>query len=244
MVINTKVGFYEFIKNINDAFDESVFSSRYLEEYFDHYEFIVGDLSSNVLRLKGFNSSVESNLHIPEYILESCSFRCPYFIVKRITEDDYNRLNDYYKSNKNNSITVKEEKQFTLIKVPFDRDSLILENSVKQEPNIILNMQNINKVSKFELPLDLKDDKSSNKQSNKTFTDHKSNHNKNTNHNPNQNASKNNHEKNNSNHKHTQSKDNIMHANNQNNSNNEENVSNKKQTKHYYKNKNKKSSGN
>jgi len=86
MIIETKKGPYAIIKNIRDAFDIVAFEERYIEECFDRYEYLVGDVSSGILRIKGFNSnSAESNIRsIPDYLNESCAYGCPYYILQRI----------------------------------------------------------------------------------------------------------------------------------------------------------------
>ena len=54
MIIETKFGKFEILKNERDAFVLEVFEKRYLPEYFDKYSYIVGDLADEILRLKVF----------------------------------------------------------------------------------------------------------------------------------------------------------------------------------------------
>jgi len=94
-MIETKFGNFEIIQNERDAFDLVKFENKYLPEYFDKYSYLVGDLSDDILRLKGFSLDPKSKSYfhfIPEYLTESCSYNCKYYILKRIknkkTEDE------------------------------------------------------------------------------------------------------------------------------------------------------------
>lgn len=78
---------FELIKEYRECFDEVLFKQKYTDTL-DKYDVIVGDMSSNLLRLKGFTiKNQESHNHIktiPDYLSESCNYNCPYFIVKRV----------------------------------------------------------------------------------------------------------------------------------------------------------------
>lgn len=79
---------FEVIKEYRESFNEELFKEKYTE-IFDKYDYIVGDLSSENLRLKGFFSgdNDKNDNHysrIPDYLSESCAYNCAYFIVKRI----------------------------------------------------------------------------------------------------------------------------------------------------------------
>ena len=67
MVIKTLKGMYEVIKNIRDAYNEDKFNEAYLEEYFDSYEYIVGDIASEKLRLKGFSQNPNNPNYFKNY---------------------------------------------------------------------------------------------------------------------------------------------------------------------------------
>lgn len=89
MIIETKVGNFEIIKDYRDAFDIEMFTNKYIEGVFDKYTYIVGDISSTILRLKGFNSrnkGSNSYKYIPDYLSESCNANCAYFVLKRIKD--------------------------------------------------------------------------------------------------------------------------------------------------------------
>ena len=87
MIIETKFGNFELLKNERDAFVLDVFEKRYLPEYFEKYTYLVGDLADEILRLKGFSLDPKSQNYfhyIPEYITEACAYNCKYYVLKRI----------------------------------------------------------------------------------------------------------------------------------------------------------------
>ncbi len=87
MIVETEFGNFEILKDYREAFDLVKFQERYVNVAFDKYTYIVGDLSSEKLRLKGFNTDAKSKngyKRIPDYLNESCSFNCAYYILKRV----------------------------------------------------------------------------------------------------------------------------------------------------------------
>lgn len=87
MDIECKTRKFEIIKNVKDAFNQEMLNDKYIEECFDKYDYIVGDISSGILRLKGFvqdESKPNSYKTIPDYLLEACVYNCAYYILKRI----------------------------------------------------------------------------------------------------------------------------------------------------------------
>lgn len=88
-IIETTVGTYELIDNHKDAFDIVKFQERYVEEIYDKYEYIIGDISSEILRLKGFYEDTRQPQNIkdiPMYINETCNYNTAFFILKRVKE--------------------------------------------------------------------------------------------------------------------------------------------------------------
>lgn len=157
MVFKCSKGYYELVKNFKEAFDLNVFEEAYIEECFDRYPYVVGDLSDGLLRLKGFNTDNKSPnffKNIDRYITESCAFEAPYFILKRIHNDEeYNRL-----ESKNTPTDLGPEINHIVIqKENFDKESLVLESNSAKKPNIILDMNRINSIPKGSLPGDVND---------------------------------------------------------------------------------------
>lgn len=84
MRIETVYGNFLLLKNYKDAFDKNTFELRYINT-FDKYDFIVGDVSSGMLRLKGFlKSGKNSFIKIPDYLDQFCNYNTPYFILEKI----------------------------------------------------------------------------------------------------------------------------------------------------------------
>ena len=145
-------GQYILIRNYRDAFNLDKFMEKYFEEYFDKYPYIVGDISSSILRLKGFDDKPGSKnnfKNIDEYLDTSCAFGCPFYVLFRIKSfDEYSKYKQTHKE--------FEEKERIKIKFPekenFDKESLVLETSTKNKPNIVINIEQINDLPKGSLP--------------------------------------------------------------------------------------------
>lgn len=80
---------YEIIENYKDAYNEEETKEK-LTDYFNEYDYIVGDYSYDKLRLKGFCdksnkifNSVNNFENIKTYITDYCSYECKYFILKK-----------------------------------------------------------------------------------------------------------------------------------------------------------------
>ena len=62
-------------------------------EFFEDYDYIVGDIAYNKLRLKGFYESnnkkakdINNYKNVEKYISNDCAFDCRYFILKKIKD--------------------------------------------------------------------------------------------------------------------------------------------------------------
>ena len=80
---------YEIIKNYKDAFDKDEFIER-CTDYFNDYDYIVGDIAYGKLRLKGFYDSKNKKAkdlnnfkNLDSYIKNNCAVDCKYFVLKR-----------------------------------------------------------------------------------------------------------------------------------------------------------------
>lgn len=81
---------YTLEKNYKDGFDLEELKNKYTD-YFNDYDYILGDWAYNKLRLKGFCNKENSLFNeindyskIDTYIKENCAYECKYFIVKKI----------------------------------------------------------------------------------------------------------------------------------------------------------------
>ena len=154
MILNTTKGIYKLEINYRDAFNLEAFQEKYLEECYDKYQYIVGDISSNILRLKGFDDTKEPNGRfklIDKYIEDSCAFGCPYFVLSRIhSEKEMN--------NADNEAPITTDDRFDITPIKkenFDKESLILKTSTKTKPNIVIDSQKLNQIPGGSLPEDL-----------------------------------------------------------------------------------------
>lgn len=80
---------YIVIKDYKNGFSKEEVEKRYTD-YFDPFDYIVGDWSYGKLRLKGFydkNSKECKELNtienVEKYLKEFCSYECRYFVLKR-----------------------------------------------------------------------------------------------------------------------------------------------------------------
>ena len=80
---------YEVIKDYKDALEiEKI--EELCTEYFDNYDYILGDWAYGKLRLKGFcdksnkqNNKINTYDIIDDYIKKYCAYECKYFILKK-----------------------------------------------------------------------------------------------------------------------------------------------------------------
>lgn len=92
MEIDVEGTIYTLKENYREAFDKDMFLARYTD-YFENYDYIVGDIAYSKLRLKGFNKKNNKGLNkindfenIKKYIAENCAYDCKYFILEKISE--------------------------------------------------------------------------------------------------------------------------------------------------------------
>ena len=81
---------YEVIENNNVTIDEAELQEM-MTDYFNDFDYILGDIAYNKLRLKGFNDKNNKNYNtindfanIHEYINKCCAYGCKYFILKKV----------------------------------------------------------------------------------------------------------------------------------------------------------------
>ncbi len=81
---------YELITNYKDAFDDEEFQKCYTD-FYDNYDYVVGDIAYSKLRLKGFYNSdnkkakkINDFKYLDIYLKENCAVDCKYFVLKKI----------------------------------------------------------------------------------------------------------------------------------------------------------------
>ena len=84
---------YEIIKDEGDAIDKDVLALK-ITDYFDDYDYIVGDWAYGKLRLKGFydsdnkkHSKINDIVDLESYIENNCAYGCKWFQIKRIKDN-------------------------------------------------------------------------------------------------------------------------------------------------------------
>ena len=80
---------YELLENYRDCYDKELLTVK-MTDYFDDYDYILGDFAYDKLRLKGFcneNNPKFNNINdiknIDKYIKENCAYECRYFILEK-----------------------------------------------------------------------------------------------------------------------------------------------------------------
>lgn len=98
---------YEVIEEYQESIDLEKIEARYTD-FFEKFHYIVGDISKDQLRLKGFYDDSQSGIpidlkisYVEDYLAEYCSYGCPYFILKRV--DKTKNFQPYSENKKSNS---------------------------------------------------------------------------------------------------------------------------------------------
>lgn len=81
---------YEVLVNYRDSLDVSDLEDK-ITDYYDDFDYIVGDFAYGKVRLKGFYDSKNKNCKkyndiakLDEYIEKNCAYGCRWFELKRI----------------------------------------------------------------------------------------------------------------------------------------------------------------
>lgn len=81
---------YQVLHNYKEAINIEELSAK-LTDYFDDYDYIVGDIAYGKLRLKGFNSRTNKNFKaindvdkVEEYLKNNCAYGCRWFMISEI----------------------------------------------------------------------------------------------------------------------------------------------------------------
>ena len=83
---------YKLIKDYKDAFDKDLFMEKYTN-FFENYDYIIGDIAYSKLRLKGFtkktnkiNNKINDYDNLDKYLKNNCAYDCKYFILEKNSE--------------------------------------------------------------------------------------------------------------------------------------------------------------
>ncbi len=83
---------YELIKDYRDGFDLEEVTNKFTD-YFNNYDYVVGDWAYGKLRLKGFYESNNKNVkplndykYLDKYLEENCAKNCKHFVIKKVID--------------------------------------------------------------------------------------------------------------------------------------------------------------
>jgi uncharacterized protein YutD len=81
---------YQLINDTREGFDMEELQDK-CTDYFDLYDYIVGDWAYGKLRLKGFYDENNKNVkglnnikHLDNYLKNNCAYNCKYFVIKKV----------------------------------------------------------------------------------------------------------------------------------------------------------------
>ena len=81
---------YELVEEYKDGFDENEFKEK-CTDYFNEFDYILGDYSYNKLRLKGFceknnkrYNKINDYSGKNAYLKDFCAYECKYFVLKKV----------------------------------------------------------------------------------------------------------------------------------------------------------------
>lgn len=96
---------FKLVEDYREAFDLEMMEERYTS-YLLKYDYIVGDIGYDKLRLRGFYDDHRKGVpldmkisYLEDYLVEYCNFGCPYFVFER-AEKKKNDPESYFKRKK------------------------------------------------------------------------------------------------------------------------------------------------
>lgn len=91
---------FELIEDYREAFDEEQVVEKY-SEVLNKYDYIVGDIGYEKLRLAGFYRDNKKKVDrdkkysaIEDYLYEYCNFGCAYFVLRKVTKAELKKQPD------------------------------------------------------------------------------------------------------------------------------------------------------
>lgn len=88
---------YEILDNVKDALDIEVLREKY-DPFLNQYDYLVGDVSSEHLRLKGFyeatdRAAIDKKANaIVDYLEEYCNPGSPYFVLHLLGQNEIKKI--------------------------------------------------------------------------------------------------------------------------------------------------------
>ena len=94
MKIKIKDNDYEVVKDYGDTLSE-LDLDVIVTDYYDNFDYIVGDWAYGKVRLKGFYEEGNKNLkshnnikNLDDYLKNKCAYGCKHFVLKKISNND------------------------------------------------------------------------------------------------------------------------------------------------------------
>lgn len=103
---------YQIVSNYREGFKLEAFEQRY-QDYFDKFDFIVGDWGYEQLRLRGFYQVNQRKVprdqtinFLDDYLKEYCNFGCQYFVIAK--DSALEKYQQYLSRTKKNPVPLAE----------------------------------------------------------------------------------------------------------------------------------------
>lgn len=107
---------FKLVEDYREAFDIEMMEERFAS-YLLKYDYIVGDIGYDKLRLRGFYEDHRKGVpldmkisNLEDYLVEYCNFGCPYFVFERV-EKKKNDPESYFKRNKKSKRNNRKNKK-------------------------------------------------------------------------------------------------------------------------------------
>ncbi|NLM63192.1 MAG: YutD family protein [Mollicutes bacterium] len=85
--------YYELIEEYRDGFDLNEVTEK-MTDYFDDFDYIIGDWAYGKLRLKGFCekdnprfNEINDYTMKDDYLKNNCAYECRYFVLKKVKKE-------------------------------------------------------------------------------------------------------------------------------------------------------------
>ena len=84
---------YEVVED-KDKMVDTINLEEILTDYYDNFDYVVGDFAYGKVRLKGFYDSNKKDVkshnnikNVQDYLKNCCAYGCKYFILKKIKQE-------------------------------------------------------------------------------------------------------------------------------------------------------------
>lgn len=85
---------YEVLRDDGNTIDEGMLNEM-VTDYYQNFDYIVGDWAYGKVRLKGFNKKGNKSFkplndfsRLDQYLKENCAYGCKYFVLEKLVDKD------------------------------------------------------------------------------------------------------------------------------------------------------------